>query len=42
MSGGGKSTMRGRMSSSVQQDTSEVDPAVMQENESRLAGLEER
>ncbi|KAJ8708705.1 hypothetical protein PYW08_010087 [Mythimna loreyi] len=42
MSGGGKTTMRGRMSSSVQQDTSEQDPRVMRENEERLARLERR
>ncbi|KAJ8708353.1 hypothetical protein PYW07_010478 [Mythimna separata] len=42
MSGGGKTTMRGRMSSSVQQDTSEQDPRVMKENEERLARLERR
>ncbi|CAH0403323.1 unnamed protein product [Chilo suppressalis] len=42
MSGGGKTTMRGRMSSSVQQDTSEQDPRIMQANERKLAGLEQR
>ncbi|KAI5644664.1 SMC proteins flexible hinge domain-containing protein [Phthorimaea operculella] len=42
MSGGGKSTMRGRMSSSVQQDTSEQDPRVIQENERQLNALEQR
>ncbi|XP_028162116.1 structural maintenance of chromosomes protein 4 [Ostrinia furnacalis] len=42
MSGGGKTTMRGRMSSSVQQDTSEQDPRVMQQNERQLASLEQR
>ncbi|XP_072946319.1 structural maintenance of chromosomes protein 4 [Epargyreus clarus] len=42
MSGGGKTTMRGRMSSSVQQDTSEQDPRVIQANENKLAQLEER
>ncbi|KAJ2944933.1 hypothetical protein O0L34_g1828 [Tuta absoluta] len=42
MSGGGKSTMRGRMSSSVQQDTSEQDPRVIQENERQLDTLEQR
>ncbi|XP_047036782.1 structural maintenance of chromosomes protein 4 [Helicoverpa zea] len=42
MSGGGKTTMRGRMSSSVQQDTSEQDPRVMQANEEKLARLERR
>uniref|UniRef100_A0A2A4K7F0 Structural maintenance of chromosomes protein 4 n=1 Tax=Heliothis virescens TaxID=7102 RepID=A0A2A4K7F0_HELVI len=42
MSGGGKTTMRGRMSSSVQQDTSEQDPRVMQANEEKLARFERR
>ncbi|CAG4968620.1 unnamed protein product [Parnassius apollo] len=42
MSGGGKSTMRGRMASSVQQDTSEQDPRVIQQSERKLAALEER
>ncbi|XP_026735290.1 structural maintenance of chromosomes protein 4 [Trichoplusia ni] len=42
MSGGGKTMMRGRMSSSVQQDTSEQDPAVIQANEQRLARLDAR
>ncbi|XP_034826379.1 structural maintenance of chromosomes protein 4 [Maniola hyperantus] len=42
MSGGGKTVSRGRMSSSVQQDTSENDPAVIQANERKLASLEQR
>ncbi|KPI97761.1 Structural maintenance of chromosomes protein 4 [Papilio xuthus] len=42
MSGGGRSAMRGRMSSSVQQDTSEQDPQVLQQNENRLIALEDR
>ncbi|XP_052758057.1 structural maintenance of chromosomes protein 4 [Galleria mellonella] len=42
MSGGGKTTMRGRMSSSVQQDTSEQDPRVLQVNEKKLAALDQR
>ncbi|XP_026316023.1 structural maintenance of chromosomes protein 4 [Hyposmocoma kahamanoa] len=42
MTGGGKTTMRGRMSSSVQQDTSEQDPAAVQANERKLAALEQR
>lgn len=42
MSGGGKTTMRGRMSSSVQQDTSDQDPRVIQENERKLEALEQR
>ncbi|CAH2058218.1 unnamed protein product, partial [Iphiclides podalirius] len=42
MSGGGKTTMRGRMSSSVQQDTSEQDPRLLQQKEERLAALEQR
>ncbi|XP_049881208.1 structural maintenance of chromosomes protein 4 [Pectinophora gossypiella] len=42
MSGGGRTTMRGRMSSSVQQDTSEQDPRVLQANEKKLQDLEQR
>ncbi|CAH0714903.1 unnamed protein product, partial [Brenthis ino] len=42
MSGGGKVTMRGRMSSAVQQDTSEADPAAIQDSERKLAHLEQR
>ncbi|XP_068624206.1 structural maintenance of chromosomes protein 4 [Battus philenor] len=42
MSGGGKTMMRGRMMSSVQQDTSEQDPRAIQENENQLASLEAR
>ncbi|XP_050668602.1 structural maintenance of chromosomes protein 4 [Leptidea sinapis] len=42
MSGGGRSVLRGRMSSSVQQDTSEIDPAALRENERKLDELTER
>ncbi|KAM3962224.1 structural maintenance of chromosomes 4-like protein gluon [Aphomia sociella] len=42
MSGGGKTTMRGRMSSAVQQDTSEQDPKVLQASEKKLATLDQR
>ncbi|XP_075986320.1 structural maintenance of chromosomes 4-like protein gluon [Anticarsia gemmatalis] len=42
MSGGGKTTMRGKMSSSVQQDTNEQDPQIMAANEARLETLEQR
>ncbi|KPJ14649.1 Structural maintenance of chromosomes protein 4 [Papilio machaon] len=42
MSGGGRSAMRGRMSSSVQQDTSEQDPRVLQQTEEKLNALENR
>ncbi|XP_023935989.2 structural maintenance of chromosomes protein 4 [Bicyclus anynana] len=42
MSGGGKTVSRGRMSSSVQQDTSEHDPAAIQASERRLTSLEQR
>ncbi|KAI8423716.1 hypothetical protein MSG28_012747 [Choristoneura fumiferana] len=42
MSGGGRTTMRGRMGTSVQQDTSEQDPRVLKANEERLATLEQR
>ncbi|XP_045540239.1 structural maintenance of chromosomes protein 4 [Papilio machaon] len=42
MSGGGRSAMRGRMSSSVQQDTSEQDPRVLQQTEEKLTALENR
>ncbi|XP_013138419.1 PREDICTED: structural maintenance of chromosomes protein 4 [Papilio polytes] len=42
MSGGGRTTMRGRMGSSVQQDTSEQDPRQLQENEQKLTEIEDR
>ncbi|XP_004933572.1 structural maintenance of chromosomes protein 4 [Bombyx mori] len=42
MSGGGRSTMRGRMGSSVQQNTCELDPAAVQTSERKLAELEQR
>ncbi|XP_063394251.1 structural maintenance of chromosomes protein 4 [Cydia fagiglandana] len=42
MSGGGRTMSRGRMGSSVQQDTNEQDPRVLKANEERLAALEER
>ncbi|XP_059056203.1 structural maintenance of chromosomes protein 4 [Achroia grisella] len=42
MSGGGKTTMRGRMSSSVQQDTSEQDPRALEASENKLATLDQR
>ncbi|KAF9803810.1 hypothetical protein SFRURICE_013087 [Spodoptera frugiperda] len=42
MTGGGKQTMRGKMSSSVQQDTSEADPRVIKANEDKLARMEQR
>ncbi|KAJ0171837.1 hypothetical protein K1T71_012600 [Dendrolimus kikuchii] len=42
MSGGGRTTMRGRMASAVQQDTSEQDPRLVQANENKLAALEQR
>ncbi|XP_045519482.1 structural maintenance of chromosomes protein 4 isoform X1 [Pieris brassicae] len=42
MSGGGKSVSRGRMSSSVQQDTSEQDPRVIQQAEEKLSRTEQR
>ncbi|KAF9423720.1 hypothetical protein HW555_001046 [Spodoptera exigua] len=42
MTGGGKQTTRGKMSSSVQQDTSEADPRVIKANEDKLAKMEQR
>ncbi|CAG9122120.1 unnamed protein product [Plutella xylostella] len=42
MSGGGKTTMRGRMSSSVTQDTREQDPSALRASEETLAELERR
>ncbi|CAG4980755.1 unnamed protein product [Colias eurytheme] len=42
MSGGGKTVSRGRMSSSVQQDTSEQDPRLIQAKEEKLNAIDER
>ncbi|XP_038218077.1 structural maintenance of chromosomes protein 4 [Zerene cesonia] len=42
MSGGGKTVSRGRMASSVQQDTGEQDPRVIQATEDKLNAIDER
>lgn len=42
MSGGGKTQIRGKMSSSVQQDTSEQDPRGVKDLEGQLENLEKR
>ncbi|KAL4713692.1 hypothetical protein ACJJTC_004223 [Scirpophaga incertulas] len=42
MTGGGKTTLRGRMGRSVQQDTSEQDPRALQAKEAQFAALEQQ